>query len=229
MGWFTKAISSTLGRKFIMAITGLFLIFFLIGHVSGNLLLFRNDGGQAYNLYAEFMTTSPMIQVLRILTALSFIFHIIYSIILTRMNRKARPIDYQVQKPSENSEWSARNMGILGALVLIFLVVHLRAFLYQMKFGDIPTVDYGEFGKVKDLYSVVASTFAIPWYSIFYVIMMVFLGFHLWHGFKSAFQTLGIHHKKYTPAIRKVGYAFAIIVPAVFAMMPLYFLIKSMM
>lgn len=229
MGWFTKAISSTLGRKFIMAITGLFLILFLIGHVSGNLLLFRNDGGQAYNLYAEFMTTSPMIQVLRILTALSFIFHIIYSIILTRMNRKARPIDYQVQKPSENSEWSARNMGILGTLVLIFLVVHLRAFLYEMKFGDIPLVDYGEFGRVKDLYAVVASTFAMPLYSIFYVIMMIFLGFHLWHGFKSAFQTLGVHHKKYTPAIRKVGFAFAIIVPAVFAMMPIYFLIKSMM
>lgn len=229
MGWFTKAISSTLGRKFIMATTGLFLIIFLIGHVSGNLLLFRNDGGQAYNLYAEFMTTSPFIQLVRIITALSFILHIIYSIILTRMNKKARPIEYQVQKPSANSEWSARNMGILGTIVLIFLVVHLRAFLYEMKFGDIPFVDYGEFGRVKDLYSVVASTFSIWYYSLFYVIMMVFLAFHLWHGFKSAFQTLGIHHKKYTPAIRKVGYAFAIIVPTVFAIMPLYFLFKSMM
>ncbi|MDQ3393635.1 MAG: succinate dehydrogenase cytochrome b subunit [Bacteroidota bacterium] len=229
MSWFTKAISSSLGRKFIMATTGLFLVFFLIGHVSGNLLLFRNDGGQAYNLYAEFMTTSPMIQVLRILTALSFIFHIIYSIILTRMNRKARPVDYKVQKPSANSEFSARNMGILGTLVLIFLVIHLRAFLFEMKFGEVPIVDYGEIGKVKDLYSVVASTFSIWYYSLFYVIMMVFLGFHLWHGFKSAFQTLGIHHKKYTPAIRKAGYAFAVIVPAVFAAMPLYFLIKSVM
>lgn len=229
MGWFTKAISSTLGRKFIMAVTGLFLILFLIGHVSGNLFLFLNDGGQAYNLYAAFMTTSPMIQVIRIITAFAFIFHIIYSIILTRMNKKARPIDYQVKKPSENSEWSARNMGILGTLVLIFLIVHLRAFLYEMKFGDIPIVDYGELGQVKNLYSVVVSTFSIWWYSAFYVVMMIFLGIHLWHGFKSAFQTLGINHKKYTPAIRKIGFAFSIIVPAVFAMMPLYFLIRSMM
>jgi succinate dehydrogenase / fumarate reductase cytochrome b subunit len=229
MSWFTKAISSTLGRKFIMAITGLFLILFLIGHVSGNFLLFRNDGGQAYNFYAEFMTTSPVVQVLRILTALSFIFHIIYSIILTRINRKARPVDYQVKKPSANTEWPARNMGILGTLVLIFLLVHLRAFLYEMSFGDIDYVDYGELGRVKDLYTVVANTFSIWWYSVFYIIMMIFLGFHLWHGFKSAFQTLGIKHRKYTPAIEKVGYGFSIIVPALFAMMPLYFLIRSMM
>lgn len=229
MSWFTKAISSTLGRKLIMALSGLFLVIFLIGHVSGNLLLFKGDGGQAYNFYAEFMTTSPMIQVLRILTAISFILHIIYSIILTRINKKARPIEYQVKEPSENSGFSARNMGILGSIILIFLLVHLRAFLYEMKFGDIDYVDYGDLGKVKDLYSVVAYTFSNVYYSSFYVLMMVVLGFHLWHGFKSAFQTLGINHKKYTPFIEKVGYGFSIIVPALFALMPLYFLIKSLM
>jgi succinate dehydrogenase / fumarate reductase, cytochrome b subunit len=229
MSWFTRAISSTLGRKLIMAVTGLFLVLFLIGHVSGNLYLFFDDEGQAFNLYAAFMTTSPAVQILRILTALSFILHIIYSIVLTRMNKKARPVDYQVKKPSDNTEWPARNMGLLGTLIFIFLIVHLRAFLYEMKFGDVPVVDYGELGQVKDLYSVVEATFSIWWVSVFYVVMMIFLGFHLWHGFRSGFQTLGIKHKKYTPAIEKVGYGLAILIPLVFAIMPLYFLFRNMM
>lgn len=228
MGWFTKAISSSLGQKFVMATTGLFLILFLIGHVSGNLLLFKNDGGQAYNFYAEFMSTSPFVQVLRIVTAASFILHIIYSVALTRLNKKARPIEYGVNKPAQNTEWPARNMGILGTFTLIFLVIHLRTFLYEMSFGEVPYVDYGALGNVKDLYSLVESTFSIWWYSVIYVVLMIALGFHLWHGFKSAFQTLGLKHKKYTPAIEKFGYAFSIIVPAVFAAMPLYFLIKSL-
>ncbi len=228
MSWFTKAISSSLGKKFVMASTGLFLIIFLLGHVSGNLLLFKDDGGQAYNFYAEFMTTSPIVQVLRILTAASFILHIIYSILLTRINRKARPVEYKVTKPGANTEWPARNMGILGTIIFVFLVIHLRTFLYEMKFGDVAYVDYGDLGRVKDLYTLVASTFSIWWYSILYIVMMVFLAFHLWHGFKSAFQTLGMKHRKYTPAIEKAGYAFAIIVPAVFAAMPIFFLIKSL-
>src|SRR5690606_34984961 len=125
MSWVSKTLNSTLGRKLIMALTGLFLIIFLIGHVSGNALLFKDDGGQAFNEYAKFMTTNQFIQILSITTYVSIIAHVVYSILLTVRNNKARPIGYAERNASTNSSWSSRNMGILGTLILIFLVIHL--------------------------------------------------------------------------------------------------------
>ncbi|RZS98416.1 succinate dehydrogenase cytochrome b subunit [Cecembia calidifontis] len=221
MSWVTKTLSSTLGRKLLMALTGLFLILFLIGHVSGNTLLFKNDGGEAFNIYAKFMTTNPAVKLLSYLTYISVIVHVVYSIILTRVNKSARPIPYASSQASTNSPWTSRNMGVLGTIILIFLVVHLQGFWYKMHWGDLPMVEYnGE--QYKDLYSIVTFAFQQEWLVALYVISMIFLGFHLSHGFSSAFQTLGLNHVKYTPAIKKVGLAFSIIVPALFASMPLY-------
>src|SRR5690606_19641827 len=129
-------------------------IIFLIGHVSGNALLFKNDGGQAFNEYAEFMTTNQFVQVLSILTYVSIIGHVVYSVFLTIRNRKARPIGYAVRKASTNSSWSSRTMGILGTLILIFLVIHLQGFWYQMHWGDMPYVTYDGI-EYKDLYRIV--------------------------------------------------------------------------
>ena len=211
-----------------MAITGLFLIIFLVGHMLGNMLLFLEDGGQAFNEYARFMTTTPIIQVLSIVTYVSIIIHAVYSIVITRENRRARPVKYSVNKASASSLWSSRNMGILGTIVLIFLIVHFRSFWYEMRFGHIPVVNYDSAGEFKDLYSIVAEAFTQWWYVLLYVVAMIGLAFHLTHGFKSAFQTLGLTHSKYTPLIEGMGLWFSIIVPALFALIPLVMFIKSL-
>jgi succinate dehydrogenase / fumarate reductase cytochrome b subunit len=221
MSWVTKTLNSTLGRKLIMAMTGLFLILFLTGHVSGNLLLFKGDGGQAFNMYAKFMTTNPAVKLLSYLTYISVIGHIIYSITLSLHNKSARPVAYSASKGSTNSAWSSRNMGVLGTIILIFLVVHLQGFWAKMHWGEMPTVTYD--GEVyKDLFLIVGEAFKQGWLVALYVLSMIFLGFHLSHGFASAFQTLGLSHKKYSPAIKAIGMAYSILVPALFASMPLY-------
>ncbi len=221
MNWLTDTLSSSLGKKLIMALTGLFLVMFLTGHLLGNMQLFANDGGQSFNEYAKFMTTAPIIKLLSYITYLSILGHVIYSIVLTRRNQEARPIQYARNDRSANSLWSSRNMGILGTLVLIFLVIHLKSFWYEMHFGVIPMVEYNGV-EIKNLYMVVNEAFAHEWYVILYVISMGALAFHLSHGFQSAFQTLGLAHVKYTPLIKTVGYAYAILVPVLFALMPLY-------
>ncbi len=208
-----------------MALTGLFLILFLMGHLAGNLLLFKSDG-QAFNEYAKFMTTNPAVKVLSIVTYISIVLHVLYSIFITRSNKSARPVGYAVS--GDSSKWSSRNMGILGTIVLIFLVIHLKSFWYEMRFGSLPLVDYPEIGELRDLYTIVATAFTQWWYVALYVVAMIGLGYHLSHGFESAFQTLGLNHKKYTPIIEKLGLGFAIIVPALFASIPLFMFIKSL-
>lgn len=227
MNWFTSTFSSSLGKKLIMSLTGLFLIIFLIGHLVGNLLLFSSDGGQAFNEYAAFMSTNPAIQVLRVITFVSVIFHIIYSVVLTKNNSQARPVGYAKVAPSPNTTWMSRNMGLLGLIVLVFLIIHLRTFLYEMKFGEVPFVEYGS-GEVKNLYAIVVEAFSQLWYTALYVIFMIALGLHLAHGFHSSFQTAGVRHAKYTPILKKTGIAFSIIVPALFAAMPIYIYIQSL-
>jgi succinate dehydrogenase / fumarate reductase cytochrome b subunit len=204
-----------------MALTGLFLILFLTGHVSGNLLLFKGDGGQAFNMYAKFMTTNPAVKLLSYLTYISVIGHIVYSILLSQHNKSARPVSYSTSKGSTNSAWSSRNMGVLGTIILIFLVVHLQSFWAQMHWGEVPMVTI-EGEEYKNLYLIVNEAFKQVWMVALYVISMVFLGFHLSHGFASAFQTLGLNHKKYSPAIKLVGTLYCILVPSLFASMPLY-------
>ena len=221
MSWVSKTFNSSLVRKLIMALTGLFWILFLRGDVAGNALLFKNDGGEAFNQYATFMTTNPFIKILSYLTYISILAHVIYSIIITSRNRKARPTPYAVRDAAANSKLSSRNMGVLGTIILIFLVIHLQGFWYQMHWGNLPYVEYGG-ERHKDLYSIVVFAFQETWIVALYVISMVFLGFHLSHGFASAFQSLGLNHKKYTPIIKKLGLIFSIVVPAIFASIPLY-------
>lgn len=219
MNWFIKLFSSTLGKKLVMALTGLFLITFLIVHLIGNLQLLHHDQGKAFNTYAEFMGNNPLIQLVSKVNFALILMHAIWGLTLTIKNRAARgPQGYVVVKNS--SPWTSRNMGILGTLILIFLVIHLKDFYAQQHFGSVQTVDYD--GKqVKDLYSVAADWFQKGWYVALYVICMGALAFHLWHGFESAFQTLGLNHPKYNPIIKFVGRAFSIVVPTLFAIIPI--------
>ena len=227
MSWFTNAMSSTLGRKLLMAATGLFLIIFLVVHLAGNLQLLKDDGGQAFNIYAEFMTSNPLIKTTSYLLYATFLIHIIWAIMLTVQNSKARPVGYAKSGASTNSTWSSRNMGILGTIIAIFLGIHLYNFWYQMHWGGIPTVTY-EGETYKNLFDVVDKAFAVWWIVAIYVVSMLGLMFHLFHGFQSAFQTLGLNHPKYNALIKGVGTAFAVIVPALFAAIPiLMFLERS--
>src|SRR6187200_3003564 len=127
MNWFKKLLTSTLGRKLLMALTGLFLILFLVVHLIGNLQLLKDDGGKAFNIYAQFMTSNPLIKIVSYLNYALILIHIIWALMLSRKNSSARgPQGYAVSKNS--SHWTSRNMGILGTLILLFLVFHLSGF-----------------------------------------------------------------------------------------------------
>lgn len=209
-----------------MSLTGLFLSSFLIIHMAGNLQLFKGDNGRAFNEYTYFMTHNPVIMTISYLLYTSILVHALMAFVLTRHNQASRPIKYAYSKPEANSSWSSRNMGILGAITLFFILIHMRTFWFEMHFGSVPMAEYD--GKqYKDLYAVVKEAFGQWWYVTLYVICMVVLGYHLWHGFQSGFQTLGIRHKKYTPLIEFLGkYFFAIIIPAAFAAMPIYMFLR---
>jgi succinate dehydrogenase / fumarate reductase cytochrome b subunit len=222
MNWFTKTFSSTVGRKFVMSITGLFLCSFLVVHLIGNLQLFKDDGGAAFNIYSEFMGHNPIIRTMEIVLLLGFLFHIYDGLVLSRKNKAARPVNYAENRPQENSTWSSRNMGLLGTVILVFLIIHLWNFFVPARFGGLEGVVI-EGADYDNLYIRVVQSFQIWWYVALYVIAMVALAYHLIHGFQSAFQSLGLSHKKYTPFIKTFGYAFSIIVCLGFAIIPLYF------
>jgi len=224
MNWFTKLLTSTLGRKLLMAFTGLFLILFLTVHLAGNLQLLKDDGGRAFNEYAKFMTSNPLIKTVSYVNYALILVHVIWAILLTRHNKQARgPQGYAVTNGA--SHWTSRNMGILGTLIFAFLVFHLQGFWARMHWGHMPMQNYDGV-EVKDLYAVVDLAYSQVWYVLVYVVCMALVGFHLWHGFASAFQTLGLNHAKYNGVIRFVGKAYAIIVPALFALIPIWMFLK---
>ncbi len=225
MNWFTKTFTSTIGRKVIVALTGLFLCLFLVVHLLGNLQLLANDGGKSFNTYAKFMAESPLIRVVSIGNFAFILLHIIQSVILTMQNRQARPVQYAIV--ASNASWASRNMGFLGSFILLFIVGHLSQFWWQAKFGAMPTIAIDGV-QMKDLYLVVHKAFQNPFIVVFYVLAMGFIGFHLSHGFQSAFQTLGLNHVKYTPLIQKLGLAFCILIPLGYAVIPVMMYLRSM-
>ncbi len=215
-------IKSSLAKKYWMAATGLFLCLFLVGHLLGNLqlLLPINEASDSFNLYARFMTSNPIVKLLSYLTYFSILFHSVDGILLTIQNKKARPVAYAYNKPGVNSTWSSRNMGLLGTVLLFFIIIHMRSFWYEMHFGNMPTtIIEGE--EVKDLYLITTQAFERFWYVALYVLSMIAIAFHLSHGFASAFQTFGANHPKYTQVVKKIGYAFGILIPLAFAIIPL--------
>ena len=204
-----------------MALSGLFLVTFLIAHLSGNLQLLFNDGGKAFNVYAKFMTTFPLVKVVSYLLYLSIILHAIDGLYLAYKNKQARPVDYAVSKAEKNSTWYSRSMALLGSAILFFLVIHLYKFWFQMHWGDVPVVIY-EGEEYKDLYSLVFSAYKNPVWVAFYVLSMIPLAYHLLHGFQSGFQTLGINHSSYTPIIKVVGILISVVIPIGFAIIPVF-------
>lgn len=256
MNWLTNFLKSSIGKKLLMALTGLFLCTFLLVHLIGNLQLFKADGGMAFNVYAVFMTTNPLIKFVSYGLYAIILFHAFWGLYLVSENKKARPVAYAVVDGKANSHWTSRWMGVLGTIILAFIVMHMSDFWAEYKFGEVPyvayernisdgTINYGptapiptkkeqfitdsgvEYTIVKDLYTEVAVAFKEWWIVALYIIAMAAISFHLVHGFSSAFQTLGVHHSKYNGLIRFIGIGiFGIIVPILFAAMPVYFFIQ---
>ncbi len=211
-------LSSSIGKKVVMGITGLFLVSFLVIHCFLNSLIFFNDGGLTFNEGAHFMATNWLIRAMEIVLFAGFIIHIIQSLRLTIDNRKARPIGYAKTANPEQISWYSKSMGLLGTLILIFLIIHISHFWIKSRITGIHTQDTNGH---EDLYAIMQTTFAQGWVVVVYCLAMVSLAYHLLHGFQSSFQTLGLNHRKYTPFIKKFGVAFSIIISLIFAAMPL--------
>jgi succinate dehydrogenase / fumarate reductase cytochrome b subunit len=207
-------LKTSIGKKIVMGITGLFLTTFLIIHVSINACIYFNDGGKTFNAAADFMSHNPVIRILEIGLLAGLLIHMIQALRLTMENKKARPIAYAKIDGAANSKWYSRSMGILGSLLLIFFVVHFANFWFPTKVAVFTHQEHNSFESMKIVFD--------QWYFVaIYLVGVGALCYHLLHGIQSAFQTLGINHKNYTPAIKSFGIWFSIIVSLLFASMPI--------
>ena len=209
---------SSIVRKFIMALSGLFLIIFLITHLAINSLTLASSK-DLFNEAAHFMATNPIIYAMQYVLALGFIIHIGMGIKLTIQNKRARSQEYVYNKMSKNTDLSSRSMIVSGGLVIVFLALHLRDYFYQMKFVGLPegTTDY----------DLVVNLFTNPYYTAVYVIAFIVLGVHLNHGFKSAFQSMGANHKKYNPLIKIVSTTYSIVIALGFSTIAIFHFINQ--
>ena len=214
MNRLTSFLTSSVGRKLLMGLTGFFLGSFLIVHLTINLFLFASDEGRTFDTYSEFMASHPLIRPLEILLFAGFLLHMVVGIWLWWTNRDVRRERYAVSGASENSALSSRIMFVTGTIVLVFLVVHINTFFIQSRF----------FSTGKTMYELVSEAFANPWGDAFYLAALVFLGYHLKHGVQSAFQTFGLRVHSYRTLIDWLAVIFWLLIPVAFASMPLYFL-----
>ncbi len=184
-------------------------------------MIFFNDGGEMFNFYAHFMSHNYIIRVFEIGLFAGLIVHVIQGLILWKQNNAARPVNYAVNAASTNSKWYSRSMGLLGTLLLIFLVIHVSKFFVDTKIALY--ANGGENDASHNLFESMKEEFQNLWVVIVYIFGVISLFWHLIHGFPSAFQTMGINHKKYTPVIKSAGIGFSVIVCVLFALMPLAF------
>lgn len=203
---------TSITRKIIMSLLGLFLVVFLIVHLGVNLLLLSSNS-ELFNAASHFMATNPVIQVMQYVLALGFIFHIILGIVLTLQNNKARPKDYAKNNSGANSSLESRTMIYTGLLILLFLIIHLRNFFFVIKFGEVP--NGGD-------YVLVTNLFGIWYYALLYVVAFILLGLHLNHGFQSAFQSMGLNNKTWTPILKIIGTLYSVLIAGGFSLIALY-------
>lgn len=220
--WFGQFLTSSIGRKLVMSLTGLFLISFLLVHLAGNLQILINDGGESFNKYAYMMTHNPFIKTISYLLYISILIHAVQGWLLWRKNRIARGSnDYKVKvtRAVNTNASAAKNMAAMGTIIFIFILLHMYQFWLQMKLGNVNMVTYAG-QEYKDLYTPVVYAFQNPLFVIIYILSMVVIAFHMLHGFQSAFQTLGLNHKKYSPLIRSAGTFLSVIISTGFALIP---------
>ncbi len=211
---------SSVGRKILMALSGFFLMFFLLQHLLINMLSVFS--AESFNAASEFMGTNPVVQYgLQPVLFFGIIFHLIMGIYLDLKNRAARPIKYAMNKPGENASWVSRNMVITGIMILLFVGLHMVHFFFPTINAHYITHEH------LDSYKMVANKMANPLYFGIYIVAFIFLALHLMHGFQSAFQSVGFNHNKYTPTIKKLSYLYAIIVPLGYVIVAVYHFASS--
>ncbi|WP_344765522.1 succinate dehydrogenase cytochrome b subunit [Pedobacter ginsengiterrae] len=215
MNWLNKTLTSSIGKKIVMAITGLFLIIFLIIHTAINGLIFYNDHGKTFTAVAHFMGNNPVTRTIEIFLILGFLIHIWQGLYLWNQNRKARPISYAYKNDAASSTWYSRSMALLGTLILLFLIIHTSAFWIPNRINQL------RFSKELPLYEMMLEKFDNPVMVGVYLLGCFSLFWHLLHGFKSAFRSMGWSHLKYNKAIYISGIAYSIIIPTILSMMPL--------
>lgn len=218
-----KILTSSVGKKFIMSLLGLLLIVFLLTHLSINLLLVFAKTNNVFNIAAHFMGTNVIIKIVEVVLFLVFAAHIVLGLSLQIQNWKARPLKYKINNYFSQTSFFSKWMFHSAVIVFVFLTIHLFDFFYKIKIS-------GEIGSIlingkefHDTAALVITKFQMPGYVIFYSFSMIVLAFHLNHGFQSAFQTLGVNHRKYTPFIKLLGHIYSIAVPAGFAIIAVYF------
>ncbi|MFC1563811.1 succinate dehydrogenase cytochrome b subunit [candidate division KSB1 bacterium] len=220
MADFSSKIWSSVGKKVMMGLTGLALVSFVVVHLLGNLMLFSSDSAH-YNKYSHFLLSlGELIIAVELVLVAFFIIHMISGVTVWLTNRKVRPVSYaksaSAGSPSRKTI-SSMTMIYTGAVVLIFVFLHVSNF----KYGDVPEVNIG--GVImKDFYNFVYDAFETPTVAFPYVFAILLLGFHLRHGFWSAFQSLGINHPRYNGIIYGLGWAITIVLSSGFIIIPLW-------
>ncbi len=217
MTW-KQVFTSSIGKKLVMSFTGIFLILFLIIHAGLNACIWAGDNGEMFLKGAHFMGGNWVPRILEIGLFAGLILHIIQGYMLTVQNRSKRSVGYAVDYGNNGSKWYSRSMGLLGTIILLFLVVHLSNFWYPNRSNQGWLL-----GEEINLYEKMKAEFSVLWVVIVYVLGCLSLGYHLAHGFQSAFRTIGVHNNRYINMLKGLGYGFAIIVPLIFAMMPVSF------
>ena len=209
-------------RKWMIASTGLFLCLFLIVHLSANciLLLPEETARDLYNSYSTTLRESPLIKIVAYALYASILLHVVYALLITIHNRKAKPNKYVVNHSKENSTWTSQNMGVIGVLILIFIAVHLANFWARIKLGIGAEVGMDENGNL-DVYQVTYALFQNRYFVLFYSLLAIPLALHLNHGLKSSFKTLGFYHKKGLRILARVALVYAVIMGVGFGIIPL--------
>ena len=230
MNW-SQLFTSSIGKKIVMGITGLFLISFLVVHMGVNACIFKDffdpaDDGDMFNRAADFMGRTVVIRIMEIVLFLGFFIHIIQGFILEFQNRSKRKIGYDVSLGNQGSKWYSRAMGLLGTILLIFLLLHWWQFWIPSRFthAGLDEVYLSNARMSHDMFKLMKITFTEWWVVILYVAACISLAWHLLHGFQSAFRTFGVHNSRYMKLINVFGVGFSIIVPLIFALMPISFI-----
>jgi succinate dehydrogenase / fumarate reductase cytochrome b subunit len=222
---FKQMFTSSVGKKLIMGLTGIFLVLFLIVHAGLNACIWAMDGGVMFNRAGHFMGSNAVPRILEVGLFLFIFLHIIQGYMLTAQNRSKRAVGYAVNY-AKGSKWYSRSMAILGTILLMFFIIHWKHFWVPSRITGVEEITLPNGVQVHNLYGVMQETFKDIWVVIFYVISCISLAYHLAHGFQSAFKTIGVHNKRYHAMISTIGYGFAILIPLAFAMMPISFYLQ---
>jgi succinate dehydrogenase / fumarate reductase cytochrome b subunit len=210
----------SIGKKLIVALAGIFLILFLLVHLGINITLILFKTTKTFNIAAHFMGTNILIKIIEIVLFGGILLHILYTLIVQVQNWLARPVRYRIPNFAQLSFFSRFQIHT-AAIIFVFIVIHMVNFYFKNRFGQTEEITYDGIKYISDLGALVIEKFKLSGFVILYISCFVFLLFHLLHGFQSAFQTLGLNHKSYTPFIKAIGVIYSVFVFAGFTSIPL--------